>query len=72
MQTLAERENKLFIGMLPKTMAEAHLQEMFGRFGEIREVLIQLCCGLGAEIPLTHDRYILFVALKDSLKDVRS
>lgn len=35
-----ERENKLFIGMLPKTVTEQDLYNMFHFYGELREVHI--------------------------------
>lgn len=35
-----ERENKLFIGMLPKTVDEEQLHDMFVKFGDLREVHI--------------------------------
>jgi len=35
-----ERENKLFIGMLPKTVNEEQLHDMFVKFGDLREVHI--------------------------------
>jgi RNA recognition motif-containing protein len=35
-----ERENKLFIGMLPKTATEEQLHDMFVKFGDLREVHI--------------------------------
>lgn len=35
-----ERENKLFIGMLPKTVTEEQLHDMFVKFGDLREVHI--------------------------------
>lgn len=39
-ETHTERENKLFIGMLPKTIHEQDLHAMFAPFGELREVHI--------------------------------
>lgn len=33
-----ERENKLFIGMLPKTVDEALLEAIFSPFGKIKEI----------------------------------
>jgi CUG-BP- and ETR3-like factor len=33
-----DRDNKLFIGMLPKTLGEEDLQSMFSVYGELREV----------------------------------
>jgi RNA recognition motif-containing protein len=35
-----ERENKLFIGMLPKTVTEEQLHDMFVKYGDLREVHI--------------------------------
>lgn len=35
-----EKENKLFIGMLPKTVNEEELHDMFVNFGDLREVHI--------------------------------
>jgi RNA recognition motif-containing protein len=37
-ETQVDRDNKLFIGMLPKTMVEQDLHEMFRIYGELREV----------------------------------
>ncbi len=37
-ETQLERENKLFIGMLPKTVTEEELHRMLSVFGELREV----------------------------------
>ena len=37
-ETQGDRDNKLFIGMLPKTLGEQDLHELFGAFGELREV----------------------------------
>lgn len=39
-ETQVERENKLFIGMLPKTVGEQELHNMFIMYGELREVHI--------------------------------
>jgi CUG-BP- and ETR3-like factor len=39
-ETQTERENKLFIGMLPKTVNEQDLHGMFVPYGELREVHI--------------------------------
>ena len=39
-ESQAERENKLFIGMLPKTIDEEDLHNMFAPYGELREVHI--------------------------------
>jgi CUG-BP- and ETR3-like factor len=39
-ESQAERENKLFIGMLPKTIDEDGLRGMFSPYGELREVHI--------------------------------
>lgn len=39
-ESQAERENKLFIGMLPKTINEEDLHDMFIPYGDIREVHI--------------------------------
>jgi hypothetical protein len=39
-ETAVERENKLFVGMLPKTATDRDLGEMFSCFGELREVHI--------------------------------
>lgn len=39
-ESQAERENKLFIGMLPKTIDEEDLNSMFAPYGELREVHI--------------------------------
>jgi len=37
-ESQAERENKLFVGMLPKTIADDELRNIFSQFGELREV----------------------------------
>jgi len=37
-ESQAERENKLFIGMLPKTVTEEDLDGIFSQYGELREV----------------------------------
>jgi RNA recognition motif-containing protein len=37
-ESQAERENKLFIGMLPKTLNEDDLHTMFIQYGDLREV----------------------------------
>jgi RNA recognition motif-containing protein len=37
-QTEAERENKVFIGMLPKILDEKDLYDIFRSFGELKEV----------------------------------
>lgn len=37
-ESQAERNNKLFIGMLPKTLTEDDLYTMFGPYGELKEV----------------------------------
>jgi hypothetical protein len=39
-ETPLDRENKLFVGMLPKTFSEMELQVMFEGFGELKEVHI--------------------------------
>ena len=39
-ESQAERENKLFVGMLPKTITEEELCAIFSDFGELREVNI--------------------------------
>lgn len=39
-ETQLERENKLFIGMLPKTMNEDDLNDIFAPYGDLREVHI--------------------------------
>ncbi len=39
-ETASDRENKLFIGMLPKTFDEKDLTAMFNPFGPLREVHI--------------------------------
>lgn len=39
-ESQAERENKLFIGMLPKTLNEEDLYNMFISYGDLREVHI--------------------------------
>ena len=36
----AERENKIFVGMLPKTITEISLHDMFARFGQLKEIHI--------------------------------
>lgn len=36
--TDSERENKVFVGMLPKVLNEMDLQDMFSCYGELREV----------------------------------
>jgi RNA recognition motif-containing protein len=36
----AERENKLFVGMLPKTVDDAMLELLFAPYGKIKEVHI--------------------------------
>lgn len=33
-----EKENKLFVGMLPKTVDEPFLEEMFSKYGKIKEI----------------------------------
>ena len=35
-----ERENKLFVGMLPKTADEALLEDLFAPYGKIKEIHI--------------------------------
>jgi len=35
-----ERENKLFVGMLPKTVDDAMLESLFAPYGKIKEVHI--------------------------------
>lgn len=37
-ETQVDRDNKLFIGMLPKTMGEQDLHDLFSIYGELREV----------------------------------
>lgn len=39
-ETPLDRENKLFVGMLPKTFSEQELQQMFQPFGDLKEVHI--------------------------------
>jgi len=39
-ETQIERENKLFVGMLPKTASEHDLTAMFCAYGDLREVHI--------------------------------
>lgn len=39
-ETQVEKENKLFVGMLPKTFTENELHQMFVPFGELKEVHI--------------------------------
>ena len=34
----AERENKVFVGMLPKSLDEKDLYDIFRSFGELKEV----------------------------------
>jgi CUG-BP- and ETR3-like factor len=48
-----EKENKIFVGMLPKTVTEIDLQEIFGNFGPLREV-----------IPLRSDQLTLCLPLR--------
>ena len=38
----AERENKVFVGMLPKSLDEKDLYDIFRSFGELKEVPV-LC-----------------------------
>ncbi len=33
-----ERENKIFVGMLPKSFGETELHDLFSGFGELKEV----------------------------------
>jgi CUG-BP- and ETR3-like factor len=44
----SERENKIFVGMLPKSVSEAGLHDMFSPFGQLKEVTadssLQLIC----------------------------
>lgn len=35
----SERENKIFVGMLPKSISEAELLDMFSRYGQLKEVI---------------------------------
>lgn len=37
-ETQVDRDNKLFIGMLPKTLGEQDLHDLFSMYGELREV----------------------------------
>lgn len=37
-ESQAERENKIFVGMLPKTITELDLHNMFARYGQLKEV----------------------------------
>ena len=37
-ETQVERENKIFVGMLPKTATENDLTNTFSVYGELREV----------------------------------
>ena len=37
-KSIAEKENKLFIGMLPKTVVEEDLEDLFLPYGSLREV----------------------------------
>ena len=37
-ETQVERENKIFVGMLPKTATEQDLTNIFSEYGELREV----------------------------------
>lgn len=39
-ETQVERENKLFVGMLPKTFTEQELKDLFSPYGELKEVHI--------------------------------
>lgn len=39
-ETQVERENKLFVGMLPKTFSEQELKDLFSPYGELKEVHI--------------------------------
>ena len=39
-ESQAERENKIFVGMLPKTITEIILHDMFARFGQLKEIHI--------------------------------
>lgn len=39
-ETQVEKENKLFVGMLPKTFNEHELRQLFQPFGELKEVHI--------------------------------
>lgn len=39
-ETQVEKENKLFVGMLPKTFNENELHQLFLAFGELKEVHI--------------------------------
>lgn len=62
--SLVEKENKIFVGMLPKTWTESDIQELFGRFGPLKEVnftSIQF---------LFQRRFTLFEDLMDTQKDV--
>lgn len=38
-----DRENKLFVGMLPHDADDMTLTEVFSRFGEITEVCLCVC-----------------------------
>lgn len=39
-ESQAERENKIFVGMLPKTVSELDLHNMFSRYGQLKEIHI--------------------------------
>lgn len=39
-ESQAERENKIFVGMLPKTITELDLHNMFARYGQLKEIHI--------------------------------
>lgn len=36
----SERENKIFVGMLPKTVTEIDLHDMFAKYGQLKEIHI--------------------------------
>jgi RNA recognition motif-containing protein len=42
----SERENKIFVGMLPKSVSEAGLHDMFSPFGQLKEVIYSLSLSL--------------------------
>lgn len=60
----SERENKVFVGMLPKSLDEQDLYDVFRSFGELKEVCILIYSSLKHDIHmLTFNRSISYVKM---------
>ena len=61
----AERENKVFVGMLPKSLDEKDLYDIFRSFGELKEVVptVQLKKRILERLSSSFYRFTLFARM---------